>query len=140
MASRDQICQIEIPVDDLDLAEDFFRNVFGWHIVPADLHNCRVVAVPPDSPLGITLLLSTQSLRSSDRPIDRSQRRHGPIIYLNVEDGHKTAKQFGEHGGLVKFGPKSLPAYGKIWQTVDPFGNTWGLFEREPEKKLSGAN
>jgi predicted enzyme related to lactoylglutathione lyase len=112
-----KLCQIELPVADLDRAGIFYEKSFGWKTAPADMHQYAVLEVPEDCPFGISLIPSTRP-RSGD----------SMVLYFAVENPKIIADLVTAHGGRFRFGPKKLGGYGEIWQVEDPDGNRFGLY------------
>ena len=112
------LVQIEVLVSDLDRSLAFYRDVFHWHEVAAEMHDYKVLDTPPEWGFGISL-----------RPLGGEQ--FGPsrlVLYFAVPDPEKTSALAAEKGGKRLFGPRTLPSYGEIWQIEDPDGQRWGLF------------
>ena len=112
-----KLCQIEIPVLDIERATLFYERVFGWKQAPADMQEYIVMQVPDDCPYGISLI-PTRKERSGD----------SVVLYFQTEDPTAVAEAAKNNGGRLRFGPKKLGAYGDIYQIEDPDGNRFGLY------------
>lgn len=111
-----KLCQIEIPVSNLEKAGAFYAEAFGWRPVPAEMHQYVVLEVPEDCPFGISLIPSPGK-RSGD----------SLVLYFSVDHPEEIAARVIALGGKIRFGPKQLGPYGEIWQVEDPDGNRFGL-------------
>lgn len=117
--SPTRICQIEIPVADLEKAAQFFELAFGWQQAPAEMHEYAVMIVPDDCPFGISLI-PAKSKHSGD----------GVTVYFAVDDPNLVVEKVESAGGRLRFGPKNLGIYGEIWQVEDLDGNRFGLHSK----------
>ena len=123
MISPSSLCQIEIQVNDLDRSLHFYREVFGWEAVPAEIHEVTVLSVPEECPYGISLVSGRHGTELQKGRI---------ILYFPSENPNLLMEKAIEHGGKPRFGPKKLQGYGIIYQVEDPDGVRWGLFQRPP--------
>lgn len=114
-----KLCQIEIPVRDLDAAVVFFEAAFGWKQAPAEMHEYIVLLVPDDCPFGISLVPS-KSERSGD----------STVLYFQVENPQAIVDAVVKNGGKFRFGPKRLGLYGEIFQVEDLDQNRFGLYHK----------
>ena len=115
------LCQIEIQVSQLDKAQEFYLNVFGWHPTPAEFADYAIMQVPEDCPYGIALIQTKPQ---------QNRTTSGPIIYFNVPSIQKIINRTLKHGGQ-KFGPqRPVPGVGQTQIITDPDGNAWGLYQQ----------
>jgi predicted enzyme related to lactoylglutathione lyase len=112
-----KLCQIEIPVSDIERSILFYNQVFGWKQVPAEMHEYIVLDVPDDCPYGISLI-----------PTKKERTGDSVVLYFQTENPEMIAEAAKEHGGRLRFGPKRLGAYGNVYQIEDPDGNRFGLY------------
>jgi predicted enzyme related to lactoylglutathione lyase len=117
-----QLCQIEIPVQDLHRAILFYENVLGWRPAPTEIHDYCVLDVPADCPYGISLVPQRRAAESSPSS--------GPVIYFHCDDAAGLVETACQWGGRRRFGPRQLPGLGLIYQIEDPSGNRIGLYEK----------
>lgn len=115
-----QLCQIEIQVSDLDRAEAFYAQAFGWPRVPADLYEYRVLQVPADCPFGISLV--------------PGKTEAGPpgslLLYFAVDDPVSLLLKIEAHGGKKSSGPTAVAGYGFVYLCEDPDGTRFGLYSK----------
>ena len=112
-------CQMEIPVRNFIESKKFYQDVFGWSVVPVELHDYVVLKVPKECSFGVSLVPAL-----SDVP-NQSQ---APIIYFRCEDPNPILDALANSKGRFLLGPKTMPGFGKVIQLADPDGNRWGLF------------
>ncbi len=112
-----KLCQIEIPVSDIERSILFYDRVFGWKQVPAEMHEYIVLQVPDDCPYGISLI-----------PTKKERAGDSIVLYFQTENPARIAEAVKDYGGRLRFGPKKLGAYGDIYQIEDPDGNRFGLY------------
>lgn len=115
-----QLCQIEIRISDLERSLAFYRQVFGWKPVPAEVHNYIILDVPEDCPVGITLIPGNESKEDSKRL----------VLYFAVDDPEEIISKVKDLGGRVILGPRKVQGYGTIYQFTDPNGQCFGLFKK----------
>lgn len=135
------ICQIEIPVSDVDVALRFYEHVFGWRRSPAEIQEYVVLETPVQRsdaqktpsipiPLGVSLIPNQTFPPRNGHP-------HA-VVYFKVENPAEIARLAVTWGGTKRFGPRKIPSYGEIWRITDPDGNQFGLFK--PMVKKQGGD
>jgi predicted enzyme related to lactoylglutathione lyase len=112
-----KLCQVEIPVLDIERAILFYERVFGWKQAPAEMHEYIVMQVPEDCPFGISLI-----------PTKKERQGDSVVLYFQTENPEAVAEAAKKNGGRLRFGPKKLGFYGEIYQIEDPDGNRFGLY------------
>ena len=133
--SPSAICQIEIPVSDVQASLQFYEHVFGWRRSPADIQECIILetqgtgagGAPPDDSRTIGV-----SLIPGAAPPGRGNHvgTHSHIVlYFKVDDPEGIVRRAVTYGGSKRFGPRKMPSYGEIWRNTDPDGNQLGLFK-----------
>lgn len=119
MIDPTRLCQIELQVDDLKAAAKFYDEAFGWKVVPAELHEYVVLAVPHDCPFGIALTPKRAGGGGSPGSV---------VLYFAVDDPDAVVRAVERAGGKKRFGPMPLMGYGAIYQVEDPEGTRFGLY------------
>ncbi len=120
------ICQIEIPVSDVEASIQFYEHVFGWRRSPAEIQEYIVLETPDvgsDRPHSVGV-----SLIPGATPAGRNGHAH-TVLYFQVDDPEEIARRAVTFGGTKRFGPRKVPSYGEIWRITDPDGNQFGLFK-----------
>jgi predicted enzyme related to lactoylglutathione lyase len=129
-----RLCQIEVHVQDLTRATQFYAEAFGWTAAPAELHQYVVLNVPKDNRFGLSLIPS----RTGNAPSTGSASK--VVIYFAVGDPEVVVRRAESAGGRKRLGPMQLSGYGEVWQVEDPEGVCWGLYRQTaPSPSLPGA-
>ncbi len=113
------LCQIEIPVTDLERARRFYLDVFGWKESATEIHEMALIDVPRECPFGVSLVRS-----------EKVGSAHGPIVYFSIDDIDPLLAALARSDGRLVSGADRQPGYGKTWKVSDPDGNQWGIFQR----------
>lgn len=121
----DKVIHFEIPVDNLERAQNFYKTVFNWIITP----------VPQ---LEYTLV-STVEVDENNMPkehgainggmMQRSDAFKCPILTIGVEDIDEALKKVESLGGRVVQGKMEVPNVGVTAYFQDSEGNVLGLFQ-----------
>lgn len=121
----EKLVQIEIPVADLGLAQQFYASAFGWRAVPAEIHNYVVLDVPSSCPWGISLVPSIR------RNLDTGAQDRQPsiVLFFAAPNPSEICEKVRAAGGTVKENTRQLPGYGTAWFVTDIDGNSFGLFK-----------
>jgi predicted enzyme related to lactoylglutathione lyase len=109
---------IELPVTDLDAAQDFYGAAFGWEFVPygPSYAGIRTAAEQPPGEAGGLRLAEANEIS-----------RGGPFVLLFSEDLDATLVRIREAGGEVVDGPYEFPG-GRRAHFLDPSGNELGVW------------
>jgi uncharacterized protein len=118
----------EIQADDPDQAIRFYIAVFGWSFT-------KQIGLPIDY-----WRIETEDIRGGllKRPANAPPPRSGTNAYvcsMQVKDFDATAGAILKNGGQIAMGKFAVP--GTCWQGyfLDPFGNTFGLFQVDENAK-----
>lgn len=118
----------EIPVDDMDRAANFYKELFGWEIKSAgpDFEDYRLVFTVPMNEKG-----EPQAPGINGGIMKRTDPDQHPINYINVESVDESLVKVEELGGQVLM-PK-MPVKGLGWNAVvkDTEGNSFGLWQED---------
>lgn len=121
-----RVVHFEIPADDTDRAETFYREAFGWSVnaAPGQDYYALLGTVPvaergePTEPGGIN---------------GGMMRRQGmwahPIVTIEVDDIDAALKQVERLGGTVARGSQPVGPIGFAAYFTDTEGNLMGLFQ-----------
>lgn len=119
------VVHFEIPVDDLERAQDFYQRAFGW----------EANAMPE---MGYTILGTTKT-DEQGMPTDagainggmmqRTEALTTPIITIDVEDIGDALKQVEKLGGSILVGRRDVGGMGYTAYFKDTEGNTMGLWQ-----------
>lgn len=118
MSTPKTICWFELPVSDLEAAETFYKNVFGYETRRNN-----------DGPNPIVDLGSSEDISGHLYPGKPAENGNGPTIHLvlpgDLEDGIAACQKA---GGKVISPAIEIPP-GRFAYALDPDGNSIGLFE-----------
>jgi uncharacterized protein len=120
-----RVIHFEIHCDDLDRAERFYRNVFGWEFqrwegAPVDY---RLVTTGPDEEPGIDGALAERRGEIDGQAV---------IAYVNtigVDDMVQTERRVAEAGGKQRRPRDEIPGVGTVAYFKDTEGNIFGALE-----------
>jgi predicted enzyme related to lactoylglutathione lyase len=120
-----RVVHFEIHCGDLDRAERFYRDVFGWEIqryegAPVDY---RLVTTGPDGGIGINGALVERRGEIDGQAV---------IAYVNtiaVEDLSATYERVATAGGEVALDPHEVPGVGHLAYFKDTEGNLFGALQ-----------
>lgn len=120
------ISWFEIPVTDLDRAQQFYETIFGISLIPMDMPNIKMRMFPVDDPMtGIGGALVNTGSDEFFKP----SATEGTLIYLNANpDVQLVLDKIQVAGGKVIV-PKTeiSPEYGFMGVFIDSEGNRIGL-------------
>ncbi|MEI8081864.1 MAG: VOC family protein [Actinomycetes bacterium] len=111
----------EIPVDDPDRAEEFYRDVFGWTIN-------RFEGAPQYYGLADT----GDSLPGINGGLYRRGPDSGITLNMGVESVDAAVASVLAHGGELVTEKSPIPGMGWFAMCLDSEGNTIGVFEEDP--------
>ncbi|MEW9870468.1 VOC family protein [Arthrobacter sp. HS15c] len=123
------VVHFEIPADDQDRATNFYKEAFGWNIVPMPEMNYNAVTTTPTD-------------EATGRPhepgaingglISREGDLTTPVITVDVADIDATLKTVEQLGGSVVLPKSIIPDMGSYAYFRDTEGNVMGLWENPP--------
>ena len=118
----------EIQASDPKRAIDFYGPVFGWTFTRADGLPIEYWRIETDGPRGGLLR------RPAPAPAPE-QGTNAFVCSMEVSDFDATARKIAGRGGVVALPKFAVP--GVCWQGyfVDPEGNTFGIFQPDPNAK-----
>lgn len=118
------VVYFEIQADEPSKAVEFYREVFGWKFHREEHLPIEYYSIETEGAHGGLL----------KRPAKTPPMECGTNAYvcsMQVESFDATAEKILKNGGIVALEKFAIP--GKCWQGyfVDPFGNTFGLFQAD---------
>lgn len=119
----------EIPVDNMERAQKFYKELFGWNIISAgesfdDYFIVQTVETDEKGMLKEPGMNGGMMMRTNPgQPI---------INYISVDNIDESLKKLEELGGTILM-PK-MPVKGIGWNCVvqDTEGNTFGMLQKDP--------
>lgn len=121
---------LEIAGKNGELLGDFYRNLFGWKILPMGWKTSYfpndIYGVDPTPPP-----LTDQGIKGHILPLDESEDIDNRVsVFIQVEDISNTLAMIENKGGQIFLEPQILPEnMGSIAMFVDPSGNIVGLYQ-----------
>lgn len=119
-----RIIHFEVPVDNIERAAEFFKNVFGWK-----LNNRK-------GPWGTYHSIKTGSNNAPGIDGAFFMKRTVPpnfarvINSIVVDDIDASMELISKHGGKIAFGKISYADIGQMAYFMDPEGNILGVIEK----------
>ncbi|MQA78474.1 MAG: VOC family protein [Streptosporangiales bacterium] len=121
----DSVVHFEIPADDVARAGSFYRDAFGWNLMPMPEMDYTSVSTTatgedgmPSSPGAINGGLFT-----------RTEPLTSPVLTINVDDIEAALTKVEQHGGKTLLGKQAVADMGFTGYFTDPEGNTIGLWQ-----------
>jgi predicted enzyme related to lactoylglutathione lyase len=114
------LCWNELAAADLDVAADFYANLFGWRMEPSE-----------GMPMRYMMIKNGQATNGGMR---EKQPQEPPywLVYFAVEDADAAIEKVKELGGSAIAGPYEM-AMGKIAVVQDPQGAVFALYSGQLE-------
>ena len=122
----DKVVHFEIPVDDLELGQKFYRNVFGWNMESLPGMEYIMVGTTPVDENGMPKEIGAINggMMKRQRPIT------SPLITIGVEDIDEAMKNVKKMGGEIVRGKMQVGEFGYAAYFKDPEGNIIGLWQK----------
>ena len=110
----DIIVHVEVPVTDLNKAEEFYSKVFGWkvNIIPQLNYALFETGSPPGGGFN---------------KVDKV-KEGGVLLYIGVDDIEEKLKEIENAGGKTVEKATEIPGFGWEAKFQDVFGNMLGLY------------
>ncbi len=120
-----RVTHFEIPADDLERAQMFYRDTFGWNITPMPEMQYTLVGTTPSDEKGMP---------STPGGINGGMmRRQGPmtnpVITIEVDDVDKSLEQVEKMGGKTVVGRQPVADMGFTAYFEDTEGNLMGMWQ-----------
>jgi predicted enzyme related to lactoylglutathione lyase len=119
-----RVVHFEIHASDLDRAERFYRDVFGWDVQKFDGPiDYRLINTGPNSEAGIDgALVERRGGAEGDAVI-------AYVCTVNVDDIQATEKKVGAAGGEQVVDRQEIPDVGQLSYFKDSEGNIFGALQ-----------
>jgi uncharacterized protein len=118
----------EIPADDLERAQKFYTDVFGWEISkmpgPFEYYGVRTTET---GEMGLP-----KSYGVNGGMYKRMSPTQLPTNYIAVEDIDAFAAKVVEAGGEITIPKMPVPGHGWMVHFKDPESNTFALWQADP--------
>jgi uncharacterized protein len=120
-----KVVHFEIPFDDADRAQGFYRDVFGWSVQPMPEMDYTIVSTGPGDDQG----LPSEPGFINGGMMKRQEQLGTPVIVLQVDDIDKTLAMVEENGGSTVLGKLPVAEMGFAGYFRDSEGNLMGLWQ-----------
>lgn len=121
------VVHFEIPVDNVEAAQEFYNGVFGWHISTSQM--------PSGEPYTSVITTKTGEDMTPLAPgaingglVLRDDKLKTPLITVDVESIDEAISKVEAAGGKVVAGKQTIPGMGEYAYVTDPSGNVVGLW------------
>jgi predicted enzyme related to lactoylglutathione lyase len=125
MTMSGRVVHFEVPYDDADRARGFYRDVFGWQIMPMPEMQYNMVSTGPTSDQG----MPSEPGFIGGGMMQRGEPVRGPVITMQVDDIDKTVKAVEQHGGSAVGEKMEVGGMGFAAYFRDSEGNLMGLWQ-----------
>ena len=113
-------CWVDLATPDLNAAESFYRELFGWEI--PELPNSAEMGGYRRAKLGGRDVAGAMPLMQEGQPPAWS-------TYISVDDADAIARAVQENGGTMIAEPMDVATYGRLAIFTDPEGAFFGIWE-----------
>jgi len=123
----DKVVHFEIPADDVERAQKFYQDIFGWQIQKAPM---------PEMEYYIVTTVETDENRMPKEAgainggmMSRQVPGEQPVIVINVSDINTNLQKIEASGGRVVLPVQQVGDMGLYARFQDPEGNVVGLWQ-----------
>ncbi|MBP9822199.1 MAG: VOC family protein [Candidatus Pacebacteria bacterium] len=122
-----RVVHFEIPADDIERAQKFYNETFGWKLVPmgGEYGNYVVVQTGPTDEQG----MPKESAFINGGLFKRDPSAKAPILVLGTDDCDGTVKKAEEAGGKLIGEILDIPNVGRYARVQDPEGNVIAIIK-----------
>ena|SRR3972149_7370757 len=122
----DKVVHFEIPVDDLERAQKFYKSVFGWKMESLPGMEYIMIGTTPVDDKGTPKEIGA----INGGMIKRQRPVTSPLITIGVGDIEGAMKNVKKMGGEIVRGKMQVGEYGYAAYFKDPEGNIIGLWQK----------
>jgi predicted enzyme related to lactoylglutathione lyase len=120
-----RVVHFELPADDVARAGEFYRNAFGWMIIPVPDMDYSLVATAPSDEKGAP----TEPGAINGGMMSRQDPVNAPVITVQVDDIEEALHQIEILGGKTLRGKLAVGPMGFTAYFTDTEGNVVGLWQ-----------
>ena len=120
-----RVVHFEIPADDVERAEEFYRTAFGWNVQSMPGMGYTMVSTTPTDDQGAP----KDPGAINGGMLKREGPVTSPVITIDVDDIDKALETIGSNGGSTVQGKQSVMDMGFSAYFKDSEGNVMGLWE-----------
>jgi len=120
-----QVVHFDVPADDIDRAQNFYRDAFGWQMRSMPEMNYTLVTTTPTGDDG----MPTDAGAINGGMMLRGAPVTAPIITIDVDDIDAALATIERLGGKTVVGRQAVGDMGWAAYFTDSEGNTVGLWQ-----------
>jgi predicted enzyme related to lactoylglutathione lyase len=120
-----RVVHFEIPFDDAERAQGFYRETFGWNLTSMPEMSYTMVQTGPVSEQG----MPSEPGYIGGGMFARQDPLRNPVLVVDVEDIDATLKKIGELGGSTLRPKEPVGDMGWAAYFSDPEGNVIGVWQ-----------
>lgn len=121
----DSVVHFELPADDLDRAQQFYRESFGWNLNPIPAMSYVMVSTTPTDEQG----MPQQPGAINGGMLTRSDPVTAPVVTIGVDSVDDALARIERNGGSVVSGKQAVGDMGFAAYFKDTENNVVGLWE-----------
>ena len=121
----DKVVHFEIPVDDLERAQKFYKKAFDWMINPIPQMNYTILGTTEVDEMN----MPKEPGAINGGMMQRSDSIKCPVITISVENMDEAIKKVESLGGKIVQGKMEVPNMGITGYFMDTEGNVLGLWQ-----------
>ena len=123
-----RVVHFEVPCEDVDRAQAFYKYAFGWTIMPMPETNYTMVSTGPTGDQG-----PSEPGYIGGGMLERDELFRGPVITVDVDDIDATLAKVEELGGKIVRPRQEVGQMGFTAYFTDTEGNLTGLWQNAPQ-------
>jgi predicted enzyme related to lactoylglutathione lyase len=123
-----RVVHFEVPCEDVDRAQAFYKYAFGWTIMPMPEMNYTMVSTGPTGDQG-----PSAPGYIGGGMLERDELFRGPVITVDVDDIDATLAKVEELGGKIVRPRQEVGQMGFTAYFTDTEGNLTGLWQNAPQ-------
>ena len=120
-----RVVHFEIPADDVERAQSFYREAFGWQITPMPEMNYTLIGTTATDETGAP----TDPGAINGGMMQRQGRFTAPVVTIETDDIESTLQQVEKLGGAVVEPKMAVGEMGFAAYFSDTEGNVVGLWQ-----------
>jgi uncharacterized protein len=122
------VTHFEIPADNVERAENFYREAFGWETQRWDNPEGMIYSMALTTPVGEDMR-PTAPGKINGAICQRNPIHGSPVMVLEVEGIEDALRKVADAGGEALTGPIPVSDMGRYAMFRDTEGNTLGLWQ-----------
>ena len=120
-----RVVHFEIPADDVERAQSFYREAFGWQVTPMPEMNYTLIGTTATDETGAP----TEPGAINGGMMQRQGRFTAPVVTIETDDIESTLQQVEKLGGAVVAPKMAVGEMGFAAYFSDTEGNVVGLWQ-----------